>query len=260
LLFVLPNLFTAASLCAGMTALLLASEMRLELAVTAVLAAALFDACDGRVARLTGTSSRFGCELDSLADVVSFGAAPAFIIYCWGLAPLGTVGWLPCLTLATCCALRLARFNVMQLDPDAPAWMANYFAGVPAPAGAFLALAPLIAEFAGALDHRVASRLALFVTVAIAALMVSAWPTFSGKALGRKASRLMLLPPMALAVLLMLALLRWPWATLLALAILYVATLPLSKWRHRVLRARGTAPEVQPAAGHGARHPNPIAR
>jgi CDP-diacylglycerol--serine O-phosphatidyltransferase len=91
-------------------------------------------------------------------------------------------------------------------------------------------------------------------------LMVSTWPTFSGKALGRKASRLMLLPPVALAALLVLGLLRWPRATLLTLAILYVATLPLSNWRHGVLRARGTGPEVQPVPGHGARHPNPIAR
>lgn len=238
--FVLPNLFTAASLCAGMTALLLASEARIELAVLCVLLAAVLDACDGRIARMMGATSRFGGELDSLADVVSFGAAPAFILYCWGLGQFGMAGWLPCLALATCCALRLARFNVAQLDTGAPAWMANYFAGIPAPGGAFLALAPILAEFSGFLDNSTASWLALFATTAIAGLMISTWPTFSGKSLGRKASRLMLLPPVALAGLLALGLLKWPWATLLAMALLYVATLPLSKWRHGVLTARGS--------------------
>ncbi|MGE0239120.1 MAG: CDP-diacylglycerol--serine O-phosphatidyltransferase [Parvibaculaceae bacterium] len=239
--FVLPNLFTAASLCAGMTAMLLASQERIALAVLSIFVAAILDACDGRIARLTGTTSRFGGELDSLADVVSFGAAPAFVVYCWGLETFGMAGWLPCLALATCCALRLARFNVAQMDLAAPAWTANYFTGVPAPAGAFLALAPILAELSEALSHDAASWLALFVLTAVAGLMISTWPTFSGKAIGRKASRLMLLPPVALAGLLTLGLLEWPWATLLVMAILYVATLPISKWRHGVLLARGRA-------------------
>ncbi|MBK1869233.1 CDP-alcohol phosphatidyltransferase family protein [Aestuariivirga sp. YIM B02566] len=238
--FILPNLFTAAALCAGMTALLLAAEGRPELAVLSVILAALFDACDGRIARLTGTASRFGAELDSLADVVSFGAAPAFILYNWGLGQFGIAGWLPCLALGTCCALRLARFNVMAHDASAPAWTANYFTGVPAPGGAFLALSPMLAEFAGLLDNGQASLVALFVTSAVAFLMISTWPTFSGKSLGRKASRLMLLPPVALVGLAAFGLLYWPWATLLVIALLYVATLPLSKWRHGVLRARST--------------------
>lgn len=236
--FVLPNLFTAASLCAGMTALLFAAEGKIELAVLCVLLAAILDACDGRIARMTGTTSRFGSELDSLADVVSFGAAPAFVLFCWGLGQFGMSGWLPCLALGTCCALRLARFNVAAQDQAAPAWSANYFAGIPAPAGAFLALAPILAEFSDFLGNVEASWLALFVTPAIAGLMISTWPTFSGKSLGRKASRLMLLPPVALAGLVALGLLRWPWATLLALAALYVCTLPLSKWRHGVLGSR----------------------
>lgn len=238
LLFILPNLFTAASLCAGMTALLLAADGRAELAVLSVILAALFDACDGRIARLTGTTSRFGAELDSLADVVSFGAAPAFILYAWGLGQFGVAGWLPCLALGTCCALRLARFNVMTQESSAPAWTANYFTGVPAPGGAFLALSPLMAEFAGLLGNREASLLALFVATAVALLMISTWPTFSGKSLGRKASRLMLLPPAAFAGLAAIGLLYWPWTTLLAVAVLYAATLPLSKWRHGVLKAR----------------------
>ncbi|QIG50293.1 CDP-diacylglycerol--serine O-phosphatidyltransferase [Nordella sp. HKS 07] len=236
--FILPNLFTAAALCAGMTALVLAAEGLPELAVLSVILAALLDACDGRVARLTGTTSRFGAELDSLADVVSFGAAPAFILYSWGLGQFGMAGWLPSLALATCCALRLARFNVAAQDASAPAWMANYFTGVPAPGGALLALSPMLAEFAGFLGNAEASLLALFVTSAVAFLMISTWPTFSGKSLGRKVSRLMLLPPVALAGLAVAGLLYWPWATMLAIAVLYAATLPLSKWRHGVLRAR----------------------
>lgn len=237
--FILPNLFTAMALCAGMTAILFASEGRLELAVLSVILAALLDACDGRIARMTGAASRFGAELDSLADVVSFGAAPAFILYRWGLDQFGTAGWVPCLALGTCCALRLARFNVTACDPAIPGWTANYFTGMPAPGGAFLALLPTIAQFAGFLDNAGATWLALFVTPAIAALMISTWPVFSGKSLGRKASRLMVLPPVVLAGLVAFGILQWPWATLLGLGVLFLCTLPLSKWRHGVLMGRG---------------------
>jgi CDP-diacylglycerol---serine O-phosphatidyltransferase len=233
-----PNLITLLALCSGVTAIRLGMEGRYELAVGAVILAIVLDAVDGRLARFLKGTSRFGAELDSLADVVCFGAAPAFILYNWGLGQFGMAGWLPCLALGTCCALRLARFNVMAHDASAPAWTANYFTGVPAPGGAFLALSPMLAEFAGLLDNGQASLVALFVTSAVAFLMISTWPTFSGKSLGRKASRLMLLPPVALVGLAAFGLLYWPWATLLVIAVLYVATLPLSKWRHGVLRAR----------------------
>lgn len=226
-----PNFVTLLALCAGLTGLVLAADGRIGDAVACILIAALLDACDGRVARLTGGTSRFGAELDSLADVVSFGAVPAFILYQWGLSDFGLAGWIPCLALASCSALRLARFNVMANDPARPSWMAGYFTGIPAPGGAFLAMAPIYAGLAGFLDTAQASAIAMGWTMIIAALMVSRWPTFSGKSLGRKVPRLMLIPPILLAILVLVSLALWRWPTLLFLGLGYVASLPLSLWR-----------------------------
>jgi CDP-diacylglycerol--serine O-phosphatidyltransferase len=233
-----PNFVTLLALCAGLTGLVLAADGRIADAVACILIAALLDACDGRVARLTGGASRFGAELDSLADVVSFGAVPAFILYQWGLSNFGLAGWVPCLALASCSALRLARFNVAAADPNRPSWMSGYFTGVPAPGGAFLAMAPIYADLAGFLDLTRAAPIAMGWTMIVAALMVSRWPTFSGKSIGRKLPRLMLLPPILLAVLALTSLALWRWPTLLFLGLFYVASLPLSLWRFGYRRRR----------------------
>ena len=137
--FLVPNLITLLALCSGVTAIRLGVEGRYELAVGAVIVAIVLDAIDGRLARLLKGTSRFGAELDSLADFVNFGVAPAILIYMWSLNALKSLGWLVALCLAICCALRLARFNVAIDDPDKPAWMMNFFTGAPAPAGAGLA-------------------------------------------------------------------------------------------------------------------------
>src|SRR3974390_3731531 len=129
----LPNLVTLLALCAGLTAIRLAIEEKLEWAVAAIVFAALLDGIDGRIARLLKGTSRFGAELDSLADFVNFGVAPALILYFWGLHDLHSLGWIAALAYAICAGLRLARFNVMLDDPSRPAWAANYFVGVPAP-------------------------------------------------------------------------------------------------------------------------------
>src|SRR5947199_3568746 len=131
-----PNVITLLALCAGLTAVRLAIEGKLEFALAAIVLAAVLDGIDGRIARLIRGTSRFGAELDSLADFVNFGVAPALILYFWGLHELKSAGWIAALTFAICAALRLARFNVMIEDPDRPAWAGNYFVGVPAPAGA----------------------------------------------------------------------------------------------------------------------------
>src|SRR5437764_13981012 len=142
-----PNLITPLALCAGLTAIRLAFEGRYEWAVAAVVFAALLDGVDGRVARLLKGTSRFGAELDSLADFVNFGVAPALILYVWGLHELKSAGWIAAMVLAISAGLRLARFNVMIDDPNRPAWAANFFVGVPAPAGAITALLPLYLQF-----------------------------------------------------------------------------------------------------------------
>ena len=139
----IPNIFTLVGLCAGLTAIRMGIEHRWDLAVAALVFAALLDGIDGRVARLLKASSRFGAELDSLADFVNFGVAPAIIMFNWALEDLHSLGWIAVLVFAVCSALRLARFNVSLDATDTPAWKSNYFVGVPAPAGAIILLLPI---------------------------------------------------------------------------------------------------------------------
>src|SRR5437588_10121820 len=138
-----PNLITLLALCAGLTAIPLAVEDKLEWAVAAIVFAALLDGIDGRVARMLKGTSRFGAELDSLADFVNFGVAPALMLYFWGLHDLGNAGWIAAMVFAICTGLRLARFNVMIDDPSRPSWAGKFFVGVPAPAGAITVLLPI---------------------------------------------------------------------------------------------------------------------
>src|SRR2546422_10750189 len=144
-----PNVITLLALCAGLTAIRLAVEQKLEWAVAAIVFAALLDGIDGRVARMLKGTSGFGAELDSLADFVNFGVAPALMLYFWGLHELGNAGWIAAMVFAISTGLRLARFNVMADDPNKPAWAANFFVGVPAPAGAITVLLPIYVYFLG---------------------------------------------------------------------------------------------------------------
>src|SRR5215510_15424579 len=144
-----PNLITLLALCAGLTAIRLSVEGRLEWAVAAIVFAALLDGIDGRVARMLKGTSRFGAELDSLADFFNFGVAPALLLYFWGLQELGNAGWIAAMVFAICAGLRLARFNVMIDDPNRPAWGEKFFTGVPAPAGAIAVLLPVYVYFLG---------------------------------------------------------------------------------------------------------------
>ncbi len=138
-----PNLITLIAICAGLTSIRLAIEGRFELAIAAIIFAAFLDALDGRVARLLKSSTRFGAEMDSLADFVNFGVAPAIVLYTWGLNELRSLGWIAALIFAICGCLRLARFNVMLDEPNRPKWKNNFFVGMPAPAGAMVALLPV---------------------------------------------------------------------------------------------------------------------
>ena len=145
----IPNIFTLVGLCAGLTAIRMGIEHRWDLAVAALVFAAVLDGIDGRVARLLKASSRFGAELDSLADFVNFGVAPAIIMFNWALEDLHSLGWIAVLVFAVCSALRLARFNVSLDATDTPAWKSNYFVGVPAPAGAIILLLPIYVQDLG---------------------------------------------------------------------------------------------------------------
>ena len=233
-----PNLVTLLALCSGVTAIRLGVEGRYELAVGAVILAIVLDAIDGRLARFLKGTSRFGAELDSLADFVNFGVAPAILIYLWSLNSLKSLGWLVALCLAICCALRLARFNVAIDDPDKPAWMMNFFTGAPAPAGAGLAMAPMYLGFLGLIPngHDVA-WLVLPYIAAVAFLMVSRVPTYSAKTLGSRISRDLVLPLLGIAALIIVSLIAFTWEMLTAMSILYIALLPFGIRSYRRYKA-----------------------
>src|SRR5689334_19017832 len=198
----IPNIFTLVGLCAGLTAIRMGIESRWDLAVAALVFAAFLDGIDGRVARLLKASSRFGAELDSLADLVNFGVAPAFLVFNWGLGSLKSLGWICVMIFALASALRLARFNVAR-DEDNPRWQKAYFIGMPTPAAAIVVLLPVFIEhlgFEGMRSSTFMLDIVLVYTLIIAFLMVSTIPTFSGKLLGERISREYVLPIFMLAV------------------------------------------------------------
>ncbi len=230
--FLLPNLITLLALCSGLTAIRLAFEGRFEIAVGAVILAIFLDAVDGRLARMLKGTSRFGAELDSLADFLNFGVAPALLLYFWALNSMKPMGWTICLMLAIACALRLARFNVMLEDPDKPAWAGAFFTGIPAPAGAGLAMMPLYLGFLnGDTEGHAHTFLIAPLVVLIAIMLVSRIPTFSGKTVSR-VPRDMVLPILAGAALAIVCLITYPWQTLLVAAVAYVVLIPLSVYRY----------------------------
>lgn len=226
--FLLPNLITLLALSSGVTAIRWTMENRYEWAVYAIIFAMVLDAMDGRIARFLQGTSRFGAELDSLADFVNFGVAPAIMVYFWTLSSLQNLGWLICLMFAIAGALRLARFNVALDDPNKPAWASNFFTGIPAPAGAMLALLPLYLGFLGIVGngHEHAGLFGIYM-VGIGTLMVSRVPTFSGKSFSR-IPREYVLPILASLALGILSLVSFPWESLLALSLLYLALIPFS--------------------------------
>ena len=225
-----PNVLTLLALCAGLTAVRLAIEGRLELALAAIVFAAVLDGIDGRIARLIKGTSRFGAELDSLADFVNFGVAPALILYFWDLHELQSAGWIAALVFAICAGLRLARFNVAIDDPNRPVWAANFFVGMPAPAGAITVLLPIYVRLLGAPEW---APITFLYTLLIAFLMVSRLPVFSGKRVGTRVPREMVLPVFVIVVLFVALLLSYPWIVLTLGTLAYLACLPLGFWSYR---------------------------
>lgn len=233
----LPNFVTLLSLCAGLTAMRLAVEgdEKLDRAVIAILIAAILDGLDGRIARLLKATSRFGAELDSLADFVSFGVAPGFILYMYGLHDLQSFGWIVTLVFAMACALRLARFNVMIDDPSRPDWQKNFFVGIPAPAGALTALLPVYIHLLGVPRAPGFAVVEACYIVFIALMMVSRIPTYAGKTLGSRVPREWVVP-LLLGVALFVALFAiHTFAVLAGLTLIYLALIPMgvSKYRAR---------------------------
>src|SRR6266513_5961125 len=250
----LPNVITLLALCAGLTAIRLAVEEKLEWAVAAIVFAALLDGIDGRVARLLKGTSRFGAELDSLADFVNFGVAPALMLYFWGLHDLGNAGWIAAMVFAICGGLRLARFNVMIDDPSRPSWAGKFFVGVPAPAGAITVLLPIYVYFLGVPRLAFVTPVVLVYTLAIAFLMVSRLPVFSGKRVGKRIAPEMVLPVFVMVMLFFALLISYPWVVLTIGTVCYLASLPfgyLSYRGHERKDAAGDVASSVPAGAHG---------
>jgi CDP-diacylglycerol--serine O-phosphatidyltransferase len=223
-----PNVITLLAICAGLTAIRLSTEGRMELAVAAIVFAAVLDGLDGRVARMMKGQSKFGAELDSLADFVNFGVAPGLILYFWQLHELNNVGWIASMIFAIGGGLRLARFNATLDDPNQPPFAANFFTGVPAPLGAITVLLPIYLSF---LDVPMPPVIltALF-TLVIGFLMVSRLPVFSGKAVKMRVPREMVLPVVVAVVLFIALLISYPWQILSLLTVVYLCSLPLG-WK-----------------------------
>lgn len=232
----LPNAITSAALCSGLTGVRFAIEGEWAYAILAVILAAVLDGIDGRIARLLNAQSRFGAELDSLADSISFGVAPAIILYLWSLGGLDRFGWFAALAFAICCALRLARFNA-QIDTDEqPHKSAGFLTGVPAPVGAALAFGPF---FVWQETQEPFFRDPLFLSAwvaVIAVLMISNLPTLSWGAIRpRRGIRLWLI---ALSALAFAALLLEPWWSLSVIAGSYLLLMPYALFKYGKIKRR----------------------
>jgi CDP-diacylglycerol---serine O-phosphatidyltransferase len=255
----IPNLVTLLALCLGLTAIRLAIEGRLEAAVYAILIAAILDGIDGNLARYLKGTSRFGAELDSLADFVNFGCVPALVLYFWQLKELKGIGWVVCLVFAIAMVLRLARFNVMLDDPTRPDWKKDFFVGMPAPMGASCVLLPLYAVLAGLPPFPGLPTAILVYTLVIAFLTISTVPTISSKRLLARIDRRHVLPLFVAAVLLTGLLATHTFETLAVLILGYLASLPWGVLRYRALerawrnsrQAAETEPPSVAPAGSG---------
>ena len=230
---ILPNILTLIGVCIGLTSIRFALDGSYELAIIAIIFAALFDWLDGRIARLIKGTSEVGKELDSLADVISFGVAPAFIMYFWKLNELGRFGWLLCLIYVSCVALRLARFNVNSNQE--PSWRDNFFEGVPSPAGGILVLTPLIVSVTSfdyiALNYDIIVP-ACFIVISL--LLISKFPSYSFKKIivQRKATIFLLFG----IVLFLGLLLIYPFNVIAISAVIYLLMLPISFFHYQKLK------------------------
>ncbi|MCE2510795.1 MAG: phosphatidylcholine/phosphatidylserine synthase [Alphaproteobacteria bacterium] len=234
-----PSILTVLALCAGLTSIRFGFQERWEPAVFALLVAAFFAALDGRIARLMKATSEMGAMLDSLSDFVSFGVAPAILLFFWTLQEWGVVGWALVLLYGVCCALRLARFNTQnggdgENEEAHPPWAYNFFVGVPSPAAAALVLLPMMLSFVfegWGLDRPVVGA---FFLLGVSVLMISRVPTYSFK--NFRVPHKYVLPTFLFCGLVAAFVASEYWATLSALTVLYLASIPLSVRSHRILK------------------------
>lgn len=233
---VVPALMTLGALCAGVTGVRYSMDGLWTQAVSMIILAAVLDGLDGRVAGLLNAKSDFGAELDSLADVVSFGVSPALILWNWSLHESHTFGWLAALSLTACIALRLARFNSML--GKAPHYAYNFFSGIPAPACALLATLPMTLSFGLAQDQNWIRdpEIVGVWTLCVGGLAVSSLPTWSLKKMRAPKPVILLLVLLFVGVIAMA--INHPWATLAGLGGIYILSFPFSAWQYSVLRKK----------------------
>jgi CDP-diacylglycerol---serine O-phosphatidyltransferase len=240
----IPSVLTLLALCAGMTAIRFAINGKFQYAVFAIIAAGIFDGLDGRIARLLNATSRFGAELDSLADFVSFGVAPAALLYLWTMAQWHSLGWAIVLFYAVCCALRLARFNTELVTEPPPRWRANFFSGAPAPAGAGLLMLPMFLGFQwGDWIARSPYLNGVWIT-GIALLMISTVPTVSLKRI--RIPHHFVVPSLLGVGLLTAFFTTAPWPTLICIGAVYLGSIPLTV--HASWRLRRASAVTEPVA------------
>jgi CDP-diacylglycerol--serine O-phosphatidyltransferase len=231
-----PNAVTALVLCFGLTGVRFAIGGEWDKALAMIVLAGVLDGMDGRIARLLRAQSRFGAELDSLADNIAFGTAPALVLFLWSLSSAPRFGWIAALALAVCCALRLARFNARIDALEQPHKAAGFNTGVPAPAGAGLAFVPVYLWLVTGQELFRSWPIVMIWTLFIALLMISSIPTFTwGSIRIRPAARIFAL---ALVALLGAALVMEPWLTLLAVSAMYLVTIPLGLASYARLKRR----------------------
>ena len=223
--FILPNLLTIIGVCLGISSIKFALDENYSLAVIFIVFAAILDALDGRIARLIKGTTEFGKELDSLTDFVSFGIAPAFILYFWELKNYGKIGWAITLIFSVCCVLRLARFNLTKISEDAE-WKLNYFEGVPSPAGAGLALLPLVYELSGLKFNSDIKTMTPIFVIIVALLLISKIPTFSLKKI-KVSSQLSIFLLFGI-VIIFISLIFFTFKSLLIIGGIYLLSIPLS--------------------------------
>ena len=230
---ILPNIFTLVGVCIGLSSIKFAFDGNFQISVIAIIVAGIIDGLDGRIARLIKGTSKVGKELDSLTDVISFGVAPAFIMYFWKLNELGRVGWFICLIYIVAVALRLARFNVNSLDE--PSWKNNFFEGVPSPAGGILVLLPLFFSFSELNYININYNLLvpiIFVTISL--LLISKLPTYSFKKIivPRRMSIFLIFGVVAFFVLLLL----YTFNTIVITSLIYLLMIPISSMHFMKIR------------------------
>ncbi len=232
----LPNMLTLLSLCSGLTGIKFAMHEQWDKAVIAIVVAGVFDLLDGRVARMLNITSKFGAELDSLSDSISFGVAPGFIMYEWVLRGAGGIGWVAVLVYAVCCALRLARFNTLLDDPDIPQWAKRYFTGVPAPGGAGLALLPLVYVIQFGQGVQLPGFFYAIWMIVVGGLMVSRLPTLAMK--GWRIHPMWVIPLFVAAVASVAGLITDTWITLCVVGTFYLLTLPIGWYSYHARAAK----------------------